>query len=127
MDDDGYMDVVLPCYYDAGAHVYQGGGGGLLNVDTPALIANPDEAIFFDADGDEHLDIAAVSVGNVGVTVGHNDGTNHFAAEDMIILGHATELARIASGDFDGNGYDDLVGGHGLGANSRLWVFLNFP
>lgn len=151
MDGDGYDDLLVGEHesddYLGHAYVYFGSTTGLSS--TPAITISGQStyddfaeglAGVGDIDGDGYNDIA------IGATYNDNAGTSSGAAyvffgltsgevsaddADVIVSGDGTynyigDEDSISSGDFDGDGSDDLIVG-GYGANSYYGgVFVNY-
>ncbi|HET6584108.1 MAG TPA: VCBS repeat-containing protein [Nannocystaceae bacterium] len=102
---------------DNSISVVPGGGGPPTFVFTDEIVLDV-AAGDLDSDGDE--DIASIAVDGVA-TLLLNDGAGDFGTVVNVDVGSGSE---IDLGDFDGNGYMDLLIGQGDGVLPRMFVGL---
>jgi hypothetical protein len=118
LSGDGQNDIVIGSGSNdswapnSGLGVWQGNGSGTFSVVTPQ--AGTSSALYryvvpFDADFDLALDVAATfDGGRIDIWKGRT-GTAGLQWKQVITLASGTpEFGRIAAGDFNGDGKDDL-------------------
>ena len=118
-DNDGDTDfaVTRTSSYPQGVQIYVNAGGGNLTHKT--LVEMPDASIrgitAGDFDGDGNADLAFAEQGHAHVRVVFGAGNGFFFSPAVYIVTTTAEDItpdRVASGDFNRDGYDDLAIGH---------------
>lgn len=89
-------------------------------VDTPLTNGtSPLDAVFGDLDGDGHLDLVNVRYANgIGIQYGRGDGT----FDPLVVRPFASQGTKVAVGDLDADGYDDVVTA-GIGGTPSVAVY----
>jgi len=118
---DGKKDVVvisLGTYASpTTVAVFLGNGDGTVTPGaTYATGFGAFAAVAFDFNGDNNLDLAVLTAGNVGIFLGRGDGT--FAAPVNYPVAQGAQA--LVLGDFNGDGHVDLV----AGASQNLSMLL---
>jgi hypothetical protein len=108
---DGKLDVVGQGW-DDGATIFFGNGvGGFsrsIELATPA--EGYDDVKTGDFNGDGFTDFAVLSGQGITDTyVYYNDGSDDFSAPTVLSPGNDATIGALASGDFNGDGRDDLA------------------
>jgi len=124
-DSDGLVDLVVvnaieSCCGATSKQVllFHGLGDGTFESGVWLFDRRAEDALAADFDGDGNLDLALAGGGTTYVYLGMGDGT--FVLADS---GKTGEARRVAAGDVNGDGADDLVA---LVATSNVvWVALN--
>jgi hypothetical protein len=118
LNQDKKLDLVLYC----GANYLQallGNGDGTFQ--TPILVqttANPRAFTLADFNGDGLPDVAYLTL--TGFSIALNQGGGHFGNSQSYPLAGAQGFASIASGDFNGDGKQDLIFAMGSGSAAYL-------
>ena len=118
LNNDGKLDLVLYCggnYLQA----YLGNGDGTFQ--TPILEATPTAPGYFalaDFNGDGFPDLAYLTSG--GLAIALNPGNGHFGDSQTYTLTEPANFFTIVSGDFNGDGKQDLIFGSLNGSASYV-------
>ncbi|MFE9838619.1 FG-GAP-like repeat-containing protein [Streptomyces sp. NPDC005551] len=109
-DGDGYTDLAVGSYYApmvlwGSAH---GLSGGAPLADAAHRVAAGD------IDGDGHADLVANGNGNLEVRFGPFTRAGVPARTDTLVIADESGPQRMAVGDMDGDGKDDVVTTHGF-------------
>lgn len=97
-------------------------GAGSTSTSQTIALTNPIKfPELIDINNDGNLDIVGTvySSGTISINLGNGDGT--FAAAASLALNWATS---IAVGDFNNDGYVDIIGGRGFGPSNISELFL---
>jgi hypothetical protein len=125
-DENGVSDIVLPADAPPGSvTILLSNVDGLFDA-TDIGFADPATAVATgDFDDDTHSDVAVATPGNVWVILGGGDGTFGGPLGPFPTGGGGS--GRIATGDFDGNGRDDIVATPGapVGSASSIATMLS--
>jgi hypothetical protein len=99
---------------------------GAFSEHGTVSVPDPVALVTADFNGDGHSDLAVAS-GNGQVYIALNDGTGNFAAPVPCSFGASiTSLSSLATADFNGDGFPDLVGLTGSGMPMAMaGVMLN--
>ena len=92
-------------------------GSASVEVTTPG---EPLDTALGDIDGDGHLDVVSVQLGRGAAVVHFGDGDGGFAESHDIDSGGLTAY-RVAVGDLDDDGRDDVVTGTSGPTATRRW------
>jgi Ca2+-binding RTX toxin-like protein len=148
INGDGHVDIIVGDIFGgtpptADPYILLGDGAGnfsrsdtLLPPDVESGIANPSSILLFDADGDSDLDFVAPQSGGTPSTIGRvyiNDGSGDFSSASYIELPVSAgpleepgEPIFIASADFDGNGFQDLIFADAIGTGRYIQLMMNY-
>ncbi len=131
---DGHLDLVVSDFNNNKILIYQGLGNGAFSdkvfdynysrPENPDYVANPNQTVVADFDGDGNLDIAVANKGNGSVSIfrGQSDGKITFAQHIDIA---AENPVGLAAGDLNGDGKPDLVvASYGTAENTGALSFL---
>jgi len=143
VDGDGLDDVVCTARADASGGgagagwVYTDPNGSLLASDAYGQLVSGtggetlgNGAALGDLDDDGSADVILGTTGTDTVYVWYGPLATATAAPDATITGSGTFGTAVASGDVDGDGFDDLVvgaqtySGSGLSSNGAVYLFL---
>ena len=127
-DNDGNPDFVLTyqggCEAGAGADIFLGNGkGGFKQKVITQIDADPYDITSGDFNGDGILDLAAALGGCGGagskleVALGNGDGS--FQPQQVYDSG--VEAAAITTGDFNGDGIEDMLVSNAYASDYYLW------
>ncbi len=126
LDGDGDLDAISGSTdkalirFNNGSGVFS--GGYALNVGTDMIVANANEALLGDLDGDGDLDLAMANEGENFVAIRLNDGTGQLSGTLNIPV--SSQAFEAAMGDVDGDGDLDIIVADGGGDNTSS-VLLN--
>ena len=115
----GHIDLVVGNSLNNDVSVLQGNGSGSFTpVATLTLPLGPETSVAIaDLNGDGLADV--ISTGGSGVVVFMNQGNYQFSAGQTYVTEPA--VMRVAAGDFDGDGHQDVVAvGQGTGVDLLL-------
>lgn len=125
LNGDGLVDIVLASYWDYRMVWHANLGGGLFSSAqfirpvNDSILNHGVVALDIDLDGD--MDIVNTRASKPLITWLENDGLGHFIAEHTIW--HEDGGWDIATGDFNLDGYPDVV--TGLGLADQTVIFYN--
>jgi hypothetical protein len=118
LDGDRHLDVVV-AGDSSGTFTFLGAGDGSLGTRNGILAARSREIAIGDVNGDGAPDVATVgseqlnnSDDVVWISLNLNDGSGGFATSTSYLAG--AHPFDVALGDFDGDGFDDVVTANNL-------------
>ena len=132
-NQDGVLDLAVTSHVGFNEHgivvVLLGDGrGGFSTSETLEVGTTPLAIAVGDFNGDRYYDLAIANHGTLGgyvpdtVSVLLGDGAGHFTRAPDVVVGF--NPVAIATGDFDGDGHDDIVVANGGHQSHSLSVLL---
>lgn len=122
VDEDGHLDVIVPCpTYDAIGVFLGDGEGGFADPQSFGVGRYPRRLALDDFDADGHVDIACLNSALQDVSICANDGTGALTAGGLVEA--FSNVSDIACGDLNGDGKADLIVSGDIG--DRIQVHLN--
>lgn len=116
---DGHLDVAVTSFNNGNVVVRLGdGNGGLSAAVAFAVGPNPTGLTVSDFDGDGRLDLAIAITGGWsarGIFILWGDGSGRFDARPGTSIGLSIQARHIVSGDWNEDGFADVVLGSGDG------------
>ncbi len=110
LDGDGIDDLLIGGEVSSSLALFISSPG--VGFESERLLVTdltPRPAPPVDMDGDGDLDIVLLSEMNRTVGVDFNDGSGNFSSSDRLSLGDAVIPSDLATADFDGDGFSDVV------------------
>ena len=109
LDGDGLLDLVTTSF-GIGTLWIRKSAAGPIDFDEPEVIAKgvfvPSDTLVMDVDGDGDLDVVAAPYPGIPVCWWSNEGGSRFLGSKSITA--LSSAIRIAKGDVDGDGLEDL-------------------
>ena len=130
-DGDGFPDLLGGNAADPGAFLYRNRGDGTFEAIHTNIVGGlkPGVGAWADYDNDGFLDFYTVEPGNSGNRLYHNLGNGTFlrltnAATIGSILTDHSYSTSVAWGDYDNDGFVDVVVANGLSGSTSIKNFL---
>ena len=123
VNNDGFQDIIYNNIMTRSVGVLLGKGDGTFQTQIASFVGgyyNPSFIAVGDFNGDNKVDVAvSYSSGNrVGVVLGYGNGS--MSEVNKFPTGNQTYYARIATGDFNNDGYSDVI----IGARFPYSIYI---
>jgi hypothetical protein len=109
-DHDGHADVAIARHTLSVVSILLGNGSGTFSAPMQYSVGvgpRYAEVVDFDNDGNTDIAVSSLYEDSVSLLLGSGDGTFQYAPDDPVGVGQ--EPFGLAAGDFDEDGYADLV------------------
>jgi hypothetical protein len=127
VDNDGYLDIVVPNLNSPyGINVFLNDGDGTFGArsDYTGGPVSQYSLAMADVNNDGFIDVLTTqSNGRLYTFINDGDGTFTVGDDYYYGTGETDSIERIETGDFNGDGFADVVGGSY--SDDRLVIFLN--
>ena len=124
---DAGTDPDLVVAESSGVQVLLGGSGGTFGASTAYTAGNfPSDVAVDSFDGDSDPDLAVANYNSGDVSILHGGAGGSFGAPTSYSLGGPAPVA-IATGNFNGDAYRDVVTANNVNTTNRLSVLLGGP
>ena len=123
---DSKLDLATADYSSSEVTILLGNGDGTFQAPEQISLGGPDGAAYlvaadFNKDGD--LDLAVTNASSNSVSILQGDGKGGFTDVQDVSVGNFGTVKAIATGEFNGDGYPDLVAT--IPGNDVVAVLLN--